>query len=454
MGNEQLVKHLAEGEGVSVEFKRCGSLPSSDFFETICSFANRQGGTVYLGVLDNGEIAGLDPKRIPEIKRNIANVVNNPKIFSSAPTFQAETIDHDGKAVLSVWVPFGPTVYRYKGKVYDRVDDVDVRLKTDSQISDMYLRKRELYTEQKVFRFLRLEDLRLDLLPRVRNMARSKRLNHPWLSLGDEELLADAGLYRRDLETGEEGYTLAAAVLLGKDEIIASALPAYKTDAVVRLEDEDRYDDRITLRSNLIESYDALMAFAQAHMPDRFHLEGGQNISIRDILARELIVNMLVHREFTSSFPATVTFTADGVKTENASRARFAGPLTPSGFKPMAKNPAVARFFAQIGLAEDLGSGTRALFKYSPLYSGAEPGLVDGDAFEAYVPIRSHVVGSCDDLDGFLVRLISDSGPLSAKAIVEASPSSERTTKRHLAALVEQGAIHATGSTRDRLYTP
>lgn len=55
----ELERYIAEGEGISVEFKRCGNQPENDTFETICSFANRQGGSIFLGVLDDGEVEGF-----------------------------------------------------------------------------------------------------------------------------------------------------------------------------------------------------------------------------------------------------------------------------------------------------------------------------------------------------------------------------------------------------------
>ena len=76
-----------------------------------------------------------------------------------------------------------------------------------------------VYTERKVYPYLRSEDLRLDLLPRVRALIAAKRADHPWLALSDKQLLRDSGLYLRDIEAGQEGYTKAAALLLGTDEI-------------------------------------------------------------------------------------------------------------------------------------------------------------------------------------------------------------------------------------------
>ena len=50
----QLQETILLGEGPSVEFKRCGNQPESDTFETICSFSNRNGGSIYLGITDSG----------------------------------------------------------------------------------------------------------------------------------------------------------------------------------------------------------------------------------------------------------------------------------------------------------------------------------------------------------------------------------------------------------------
>lgn len=119
---------------MSLEFKRCGNQPQQDVFETICSFANRQGGSILLGVLDDGVVEGIPHASATSIERNIINVTGNPKMFNATPALEFERIDLDGRLVLRVWVPMGPNVYRFKGTVYDRVSDVDVRVRSDSQI--------------------------------------------------------------------------------------------------------------------------------------------------------------------------------------------------------------------------------------------------------------------------------------------------------------------------------
>ena len=64
------------------------------------------------------------------------------------------------------------------------------------------------------------------------------------------------------------------------------------------------YDDRDDIRTNLLESYERLMAFTAKHLPNKFQLINGQRMNVRDHLFREIIGNLLVHREYTNGFPA------------------------------------------------------------------------------------------------------------------------------------------------------
>lgn len=77
-------------------------------------------------------------------------------------------------------------------------------------------------------------------------------------------------------------------------------LPHYKIEALVRRIDIERFDDRLRIRYNLIRAYESLMDFITKHLPDKFHLEGDQRISLRDNIFRELIANFIIHREYIS----------------------------------------------------------------------------------------------------------------------------------------------------------
>ena len=111
MEGSKLDGYLSRGEGLSLEFKRCGNQPGADTFETICSFANRQGGSILLGVLDDGAVEGIDARAVSAIERNIVNVVNNPDLFNVPPAIEFERIPLGGGGLSffafgSLWAPW------------------------------------------------------------------------------------------------------------------------------------------------------------------------------------------------------------------------------------------------------------------------------------------------------------------------------------------------------------
>jgi ATP-dependent DNA helicase RecG len=73
--------------------------------------------------------------------------------------------------------------------------------------------------------------------------------------------------------------------------------------------------------------------------------------------------------------------------TANANRAETGDMITPDNFRPNPKNPAIASFFRNIWLADELGSGVRNLYRYGKLYSNKTPQLIDGDVFRIIVPL-------------------------------------------------------------------
>ena len=467
MDRRELVAHLRAGEGISAEFKRCGNRPEKDFFETVCSFANRQGGNIFLGVEDDGTVTGVARDATRDIKRNIANMLNNPDVFNTAPLIEMEDVDYDDKVVVRVWVPMSPAVHSYKGVVYDRRGDSDVRLTGEADRAAMAVRKQSYYTERTVYPWVGESDLDLTLLKMLRDEVRANDAGHRWLALDDEELLRDARLFSRDPVSGERGFNLAAVMLLGREDTILDVAPVYRTDCVLRRLDVKRYDDRLTCTSNLMLAYDELVGWCERWLPDAFVLDGGRRVGARGIIVRELVSNTLVHREFVSPRIATVTIDRDGIRTRNASRALWSGPVDLENLDPTPKNPIIARVFTQMGRSEELGSGTRNLYKFSRLYSGEDPVLVEGDCFEAFVPVPDVAGGRRPDGAGVsdgpgvasaevreaVARLLARHGSFAASELSrEVTSVGERTVRRYLAKMVAGGELRVVSGGRSTRY--
>jgi len=229
----------------------------------------------------------------------------------------------------------------------------------------------------------------------------------------------------------------------------------------------DRSGDS-NIRTNLIDSYDRLMAFIAKHLPDKFYLEGTTSISLRDRLFREVVSNLLIHRAFSNAFPAKLIIEKDRVYTENWSHAHGWGLIDLQHFTPFPKNPTIAKFFKEIGMADELGSGVRNVFRYGPEYArGAVPELVEGDVFKTVIPLRARQVAVIKPVTGWeevrnkvrnkfgikfgvnsekTLELIFQDNRISAASIAEKLDVSSRTVEKQLANLKEMGVVERAGS--------
>ncbi len=412
---------LSQPESLSLEFKQARSGLPTDVFESVCAFLNRQGGHLLLGVRDDGTPTGIAEGAADALQRDFASLSNNPNKLQPVFLLELQQVRVRGLLLLYVYVPQSSQVHRSGGVVFDRGHEGDFRVLDNTSISHLYTRKSGYFSEARIFPFLGASAFKPGLLDRARTLIRSYRPDHPWLALEDKELLRSAGLYKTDFLTGEQGYTLAAALLLGRDEVIQDILPHFRIDALVRRHDLDRYDDRLDIRTNLLDAYDQLMNFVAKHLPDTFHLEGAQRVSLREKIFREVVANLLVHREYTNATPARFIIYADRVEIDNANKPISHGPINPERFSPFPKNPTIARFFVQLGRVEELGSGVRNVTRYLKSYRpGASAEFVEEDVFRTIIPVP-----------------VSEAAPVPLNRLAAMEPYMKRLLALGLAASVE-----------------
>lgn len=266
-------------------------------------------------------------------------------------------------------------------------------------------------------------------------MAVSRNKNHVWENMSNEELLRSANLILTDPETKREGITLAAILLFGKDNSIMSVLPQHKTDAIFRVENKDRYDDRDVVITNLIDSYDRLIEFGQKHLNDLFVLDGIVNVNARDRILREIVSNTLAHRDYSSGYPAKMIIDDEKITVENSNLAHGMGTLDLQKFEPFPKNPAISKVFREIGLADELGSGMRNTYKYTQLYSGENPLFEEGDIFRTIIPLKkiaTQKVGGDNVAHDVAQGVVHDKIAL-AEFIKEKVRSNDRITRKAIA---------------------
>jgi len=456
MTKEELRHIISKGEGLTVEFKLCKGGLSNSVFETVSAFSNRYGGHIVLGVDDNGQITGINKNSVTDIKNNFITMLNNPQNISPTQFFSLEEIDLDGKLLLWAYIPVNSQVVMFNGKIYDRAEggDIDVSKNSD-KVSQLYLRKSHDYSERKLFPYANEEDFEFErLMPKVRLLAQSRMPDHPWKNMSDMDILKSAGLYQKDRETNKFGFNLAAILLFGKEEVIRSCTANYLTDAICRKENLDRYDDRLIVSLNLIDAYEQLIDFIAKHTLDKFHLIDGQSVSIRSRIAREIVSNSLVHREYSSAFPAKIIIGNDKITTENWNLPKHHGIINPRNFTPYPKNPILANFFINIGRADSLGSGVRNLYEFSKIYSGEEPELVENDIFRTFIPLTSKDISKIIDKQTTekILAYINENKEITATIAAKIITRSQATARRILTTLVRENILNIVGENKNRKY--
>jgi len=388
MTSDRMRKILAEGEGLTVEYKKCTDKLSSSVYETVCAFSNRFGGHLVLGADDNGGVLGVNRSAAKQLRKDFANTLNNPQKMSPVLFLSLIEVELDGKLLLHVYVPPSAQVTSSNGKIFDRNEDADQDItKYADRITQIAITKSSAFTEREVFPYVTDNEICFELVERAKKMATSRSAEHPWKNLSPKEIIQSSGLIETDFRTGRTGYNLAAILLFGRDDVIRSCAPGIVTDALLRRVNVDRYDDRLYVETNLLDQYDALIGFIAKHTNDPFVLIGDARVSVRSWIARELVSNILAHREYSRANLARLIIDNEKIYTENWNRPKTHGQLDPNSFTPESKNPLIAKMFMNIGYADQLGSGMRNLYYYSKLYGGKEPQLVEGDVFTTIVPL-------------------------------------------------------------------
>lgn len=211
----------------------------------------------------------------------------------------------------------------------------------------------------------------------------------------------------------------------------------------------------------MIRSLDRLMAFTKKHLPEVPFLEERHRISLRDTILREIFLNLLIHREFSNSHPASFTIFKDTVVAENWNIPYHKATVSLTELTPHPKNPTIARFFANMGYVEELGVGRRTLLKYGPAYfDGRDVAIEEDDVFRITIPYKPTILpigginGGITEGEKLALDVVRTYPGNRVPYLSKASGIPERTLERYTSLLREKGLIEYKGSKRTGGYYP
>ena len=376
---------IKDRETAEIEFKSAkGGFPKS-FWETYSAFANTHGGTIVLGVKEKDGIFTLNnltDDDIDKLQKDFWSGVHNKNTINACilKNDDVEVGEIEGHKVILFHIPqaqrdqrpihctqdaFNGTFRRnYEGdylcgnaEVRRMFADADITRPADGRILKNYS----------------WDDIDMPSFEQYRRLFATAKPSHPWHTLSNDELMRKLGGYRKDRETGEEGFTLAGILMFGKYDSIKDQtcapkfFPDYKE--IPADTSSTRWIDRIypdgSWEANLFQFYRRVLPKLQQVIPTPFRLEGNQRkdeTPAHESL-REAFANLCVHADYSEEssllvyrYPHRIVFSNPGVML--ISKQQFY-----QGGESVCRNTSLQQMFMMIGSAEKAGSGVDKILK-------------------------------------------------------------------------------------------
>ncbi len=470
MTEAELRALIARGEGQRVEFK-AAEADAANFAQALAALANSGGGTLLLGVADDGSIPGLWYAQPPHITRAIRTLpdlagwrqfVVNLSRHNCEPAvpIAVEHVAVDGRDVLAVHVPDGQDKpYRANGRVYVRVD-ADIHEATREEVARLMVESGRVQQER-----LPVPDADLsefdDVLLRE-YVTGVRRAAYPEGGEERAQLLVNLGFATR--YAGRVVPTVAGLLLFGarpQDRLEAATLKCaffYGRHQGTQLRDRA---DVVGPLHRVIDQGAAFVARNRRLVP---RMEGIRRVDVPeypDYSVREALANALAHRDWSLEGAKVRLFLFDD-RLEIWSPGRLPPPITLErlGYDQFSRNRLIARVLVERGYIEEVGLGIRRMREEMADLGLPEPefredGFSFVTTFRSVAP-REKIALPADPFRALLERHeiserqykgllhAQEHGSVARREYVALTGLSERTAANDLADLVRKGLLAPT----------
>lgn len=460
-------------ETLEIEFKSDrDALHDDDLIEALICLANAQGGTLYLGVENDGAVTGLHASRPKDIS-GLAALIANRTV--PALSVQVQVVPHADGRVAVIRVPRSPEVIaRSDGLVKRR------RIGGRGQPECVPFLPHEYPSRRADFRLIDmsaepLADARLaDFDPLQRERLRAVIANNPrsdksLVGLSDEQL--DGALSLTVSRDGGRKPTLLGLLLIGRTDSLRRLVPTHEVLFQVLQGTQVKVNEGS--RAALIEIVEWLDLLSRGVNTEQEFNEGLFRIGIARVdvdALREAINNALVHRDYARRGPVRICWQAHDLIISN-----------PGGFvegvglnnllttEPRPRNPALADAFKRLGLVDRTGRGVDLIYTGMLRFGRPAP-----DYSQSMVDMVKLSI-STEPADLAFVRMVlqeearqSEALPVETLLVLTALRQARRLGASSLAeqlqcsiaqaaalmeSLAENGLVRAHGSGRSRQFT-
>ena len=414
-----------------------------DICKEVIAFANTKGGTLYIGVSNDGNVLGV--KNADQVILQLNNMIRD-SIKPDVTMFVGYENQHVGdKDIIAVTIQKGTDRPYYLGSKGLKPSGVYVRNGTSSDpATDTAIRRMIKETDGDSFESMRSLEQNLSFEAAEKQF---EKQNIPF----DAAKMQTLGMISAD------GIYSNVALLL------SDQCPSTIKAATFSGEDKGNFQDRREFGGSLFQQMEELYSYLDMRNQTKATFDGLYRIDTRDYpedALREALLNSLVHRDYSFRASTLVSVYADRIEFVSV------GGLL-SGIElddimlglSVCRNPKLAAIFYRLQLIEAYGTGMPKIMR-AYTESELKPKIeVSSNAFKITLPNRNAGANHTETLIGTvkgdekrILDFIGSHGHIVRRDVDQLLDVSQATANRILKHMVAKGLIYQDGNGRKTKY--
>lgn len=454
---------LQHGENTNVEFKSWEKAKSMKervnlAVDELLAFANSQGGTVYFGIEDNGEVTGCSGNY------DLQNMLEAIYDKTRPPLFvECEEIMYQGKKIITLSVKSDGTKYSTTDGRFLKHLGKNSKPFYPEEMSHFYTVSQNPDFSSQIIADSTADDINMVEVYNLKQKLKIRDAQSTLSELEDMAFLKDLGLVKEN--KGEMKLTIAGLLFVGKDTSIERILPQAE---VIYLhygkENLEEYNARIDMKQPIITVLDRLTEKIQNDNKIQNVQIGLFRLEVADFSERvfqEALLNALSHRDYQAMGAVYVKHYPDRVVIENPGG--FLDGITEKNIitHPSApRNKLIAETLQRLKYVQRTGQGVDIIYRDMVSMGKAYPKYyVFSDAVSLTLMSATEnlsfvkfIVNEQEEKQIFLslselmiMRYLAENKNISLSEIQELAQISDEMARKNCSNLVKLGLIESVG---------
>jgi ATP-dependent DNA helicase RecG len=426
-------------ESQSIEYKQSWR---DEYLKWICGFANANGGSIFIGKDDNGNVVGLaDAKRLlEEIPNKVRDVLGILVDVNLQTTAQGDFIE--------IIVEGHPYPVNYKGQYHYRSGSTKQEL-IGTALDKFLLHKKGKRWDGVPVPKISAKDLKQEAFDFFRKRAfKSQRIEEAVLTDSDEHLL-------ENLQLKENDFLKRAAILLFHSNPENFVTGSYIKIGYFEADDDLRFQDEI--HGSLFEQIEKTMDLLfTKYIKALISYDGINRVETYEYpkdAVREALLNAIAHKDYSGGVPIQISVYVNKIFIWNEGQLpedwTVQNLMEKHASRPY--NPDIANALFRSGYIESWGRGTIKIIRACKLARIPEP-IFNYNSSDFSVEFRKDIYNeeflqslNLNDRQVKAVLFAKVNGKITNSEYQTLNNCSRNTASNHLAELVEKDLLKPSG---------